>query len=65
MERTPASLTNESVVSAVAVVQAAYNCTDIEAISKMQTAANEANDTASLDVLCDLKFALISMEFRH
>ncbi|CAI1544718.1 hypothetical protein ACN2AS_05510 [Serratia liquefaciens] len=54
------SLTLETAVMAIASVQAAYNCSDLEAITKMQEAAAKANDEQSLDVLCDVKWQLIS-----
>lgn len=53
------SLTLETAVIAIAKVQAAYNCTDIEAITKMQGAAAESGDEFSLEVLCEIKSALI------
>ena len=56
-------LTIESAVIAIAKVQAAYNCTDLEAISKMQAAAAKAGDEKSLDVLCEIKSELISKMF--
>lgn len=57
------SLTIETAVIAVAKVQAAYNCTDLEAISKMQAAAAKEGDEASLDVLCEIKSVLIAQMF--
>nr|DAH85552.1 MAG TPA: hypothetical protein [Caudoviricetes sp.] len=56
-------LTIESAIIAIAKVQAAYNCTDLEAISKMQAAAAKAGDEQSLDVLCEIKSELISKMF--
>ena len=55
------SLTPETAVIAIAKVQAAYNCTDLEAITKMQGAAAEAGDGASLEVLCDIKSVLLGL----
>lgn len=57
------SLTLETAVMAIAKVQAAYNCTDLEAITKMQTAAVKADDAVSLDVLCEIKGELITQMF--
>ncbi|MGQ6546012.1 hypothetical protein ACUNEV_00525 [Serratia sp. IR-2025] len=54
-----ASLTLETAVIAIAKVQAAYNCSDVEAVTKMQSAACKAGDEASLDVLCEIKSQLI------
>lgn len=56
-------LTIESAIIAIAKVQAAYNCTDIEAISKMQAEAAKAGDEKSLDVLYEIKAELISKMF--
>lgn len=56
-------LTIESAIIAIAKVQAAYNCTDLEAISKMQAAAAKSGDEKSLDVLCEIKSELISKMF--
>ncbi|MEL5392846.1 hypothetical protein [Serratia nevei] len=53
------TLTLETAVSAIARVQAAYNCTALDAITKMQAAAAKANDDKSLDVLCEIKSELI------
>lgn len=55
-----ASLTIETAVIAIAKVQAAYNCTDLEAITKMQEEAAKAKDEQSLDVLCEVKSVLIA-----
>lgn len=52
-------LTLETAVIAIAKVQAAYNCTDIEAITRMQGAAAECGDEFSLEVLCEIKSVLI------
>lgn len=57
------SLTIETAVIAIAKVQAAYNCTDLEAITKMQEAAAKAKDEQSLDVLCEVKSVLIAQMF--
>lgn len=54
-------LTLESAVQAVAKVQAAYNCTDLEAITKMQGAAAKAGDEASLEFLCQIKATLLGL----
>lgn len=56
------SLTIETAVMAIANVQAAYGCSDIEAISKMQSAAAKAGDEHSLDILCEIKSVLIASE---
>ena len=56
-------LTIESAIIAIAKVQAAYNCTDIEAISKIQAEAAKAGDEKSLGVLCEIKAKLISKMF--
>lgn len=55
------SLTIETAVIAIAKVQAAYDCTDIEAITKMQGAAAGADDEDSLDVLCHIKAELLGL----
>lgn len=57
------SLTIETAVIAIAKVQAAYNCTDLEAITKMQAEAAKAGDEKSLDVLCEVKGVLIQQMF--
>lgn len=57
------SLTIETAVIAIAKVQAAYNCTDLEAITKMQESAAKAKDEQSLYVLCEVKSALIAQMF--
>lgn len=54
------SLTTETAVIAIAQVQAAYNCSDLDAITRMQGAAAEAGDEASLEVLCAIKGVLIA-----
>lgn len=53
------TLTPETAIIAIAQVQAAYNCSDLEAITKMQGAAAKAGDEQSLSVLCDIKNQLI------
>lgn len=53
------SLTFETAVMAIAKVQVAYDCTELEAITKMQGAAAKAGDEQSLAVLCDIKAELI------
>lgn len=53
------SLNIESAVIAISKVQAAYNCTDIEAISKMQTEAAKVGDEKSIEVLFQIKTVLI------
>lgn len=55
------SLTPENAVMTIAKVQAAYNCTDLEAITKMQGAAAKAGDETSLEVLCNIKSALLGL----
>ena len=55
------SLTFETAVMAIAKVQAAYNCSDIQAITKMQGAAVQAGDEASLEVLCGIKAKLLGI----
>ena len=55
------SLTLETAVMAISKVQAAYNCTDLEAITKMQEAAARAGDERSLDVLCSIKSELLGL----
>jgi len=55
------SLNLETAVIAIAKVQATYGCTDIEAITKMQGAAAEAGDEASLEVLCHIKAELLGL----
>lgn len=55
-------LTTETAVTAIAQVQAAYNCSDLDAITRMQGAAVKAGDEASLEVLCAIKAVLIAQE---
>lgn len=55
------SLTPETAVIAIAQVQAAYGCDDIEAITLMQGAAAKADDEGSLEVLCQIKSALLGL----
>ncbi|WP_198537180.1 MULTISPECIES: hypothetical protein [Pseudomonas] len=55
------SLTLESAVAAIAQVQAAYNCTELEAITKMQGAAVAAGDESSLEALCKIKAVLLGL----
>jgi hypothetical protein len=55
------SLTAEAAVIAIAQVQAAYNCADIEAVTLMQGAAAKAGDEGSLEVLCQIKSALLGL----
>jgi hypothetical protein len=54
-------LTLETAVAAIAQVQAAYNCTELEAITKMQGAAAKAGDEGSLESLCAIKAALLGL----
>lgn len=53
------SLTFETAVMAIAKVQVAHECSELEAISMMQSAAAHAGDEASLEVLCEIKGKLI------
>ncbi|SDN51559.1 hypothetical protein SAMN04490208_0556 [Pseudomonas poae] len=55
------NLTLESAVQAIAQVQAAYNCSDLEAITKMQGAAAKSGDEASLEFLCQIKANLLCL----
>lgn len=55
------SLTLESAVIAIAKVQAAYSCTDLEAITRMQAASAKAGDESSLEVLCQIKSVLLDL----
>ena len=55
------SLTLETAVIAIAQVQAAYNCSDLEAITKMQGAAAQSGDEASLEALCQIKAVLLGL----
>lgn len=55
------SLTFESAVMAIAKVRVAYNCSEMDAITKMQEAAAKAGDEASLDVLCSIKSKLLGL----
>ncbi|WP_158785125.1 hypothetical protein [Pantoea sp. BAV 3049] len=57
------SLTLETAVIAISKVQAAYGCTDLEAITKMQGAAAAAGDDQSLEVLCEIKNVLLAPMF--
>lgn len=56
------SLNFETAVMAVAKVQAAYNITDLEAITRMQGLAAKAGDEASLEVLCEIKSELLKLK---
>ena len=49
----------ETAVMAISKLVVAYNCTEIEAITKMQGAAAKAGDDASLEALCEIKGKLI------
>lgn len=53
------SLNFEAAVMAISKVVVAYNCTELEAITKMQGSAAKAGDDASLEVLCEIKGKLI------
>lgn len=53
------TLTHESVVMGIAQVQADYGCTELEAITKMQSAAAAVGDEAALEVLCEIKSAVL------
>jgi hypothetical protein len=55
------SLKLETAVIAIAQVQAAYSCSDLEAITKMQGAAAKAGDEESLAALCRIKAALLGL----
>lgn len=55
------SLTPETAVVAIAQVQSAYDCTDIEAVTLMQGAAAKAGDNGSLEVLCQIKATLLGL----
>lgn len=55
------SLTLELAVIAIAEVQVAFNCSDLEAITKMQGAAAKAGDEESLKVLCEIKSGLLGI----
>jgi hypothetical protein len=55
------SLTLETAVAAIAKVQAAYSCTYLEAITKMQGAAVVAGDESSLEVLCEIKAVFLGL----
>ncbi len=46
-------------VKAIAAVQAAYHCPELEAITKMQGAAAAAEDEWSLEILCEMKNAIL------
>lgn len=54
-----ASLTFETAVMAIAKVQVAYSCSELEAITKMQGEAAKAGDEPSLEILCEIKGQLI------
>ncbi|BBV03972.1 hypothetical protein [Providencia rettgeri] len=53
------SLTIETAVVAIAKVQSTFKCSDVEAISKMQSAAAKSGDEKSLEILCEIKRELI------
>lgn len=53
------SLTVETAVAAISEVQVAFNCTDLEAITKMQGSAAKAGDELSLQALCEIKAVLL------
>ncbi|HID9922349.1 TPA: hypothetical protein ACXI4C_004396 [Pseudomonas aeruginosa] len=55
------SLNSVTAVIAIAKVQAAYRCSDLEAITKMQAAAARDGDEATLEVLCDIKSLLLGL----
>ena len=59
------SLTTETAVTAIAQVQAAYNCSDLDAITRMQGAAASDGDERSLEVLCAIKGKLIEVANQH
>lgn len=59
------SLNIEAAVIAISKVQAAYNCTDIEAISKMQTEAAKVGDEDSIEVLFQIKNVLIEQLLKN
>lgn len=61
LEEHEMQLTLESAVKAIAQVQAAYNCSDLEAITMMQGAAAKAGDEASLECLCLIKANLLGL----
>lgn len=54
------SLTFETAVMAIAKVQVAYNCSELEAITRMQGAAAKAGDEVSLEILCNIKRQLLA-----
>lgn len=58
---TTTSLTLETAIPAIAQVQAAYGISDLDAITKMQGAAAKAGDEESLEVLCEIKNALLDL----
>ena len=53
------SLTLETAIIAITQVQVAYNCSDLEAISKMQAEAAKVGDEESIEVLFVIKNELI------
>lgn len=55
------SLIAETAVIAIAQIQAAYNCSDLDAITRMQGAAAKVGDEASLEVLCKIKSVLLGL----
>lgn len=59
------SLTLEAAVIAISQVQAAYNCTDLEAISKMQAEAAKVGDEESIEVLFQIKSVLIEQLLKN
>lgn len=56
------ALNVETAVIAIAEVQVAYDCSALDAITKMQSAAAKADDEESLEVLCQIKSALIQLD---
>lgn len=55
------SLTLQTVKRAIADVQAAHQCTALDAITKMQGEAAGAGDEPSLEVLCAIKADLLGL----
>ena len=53
------SLTFETAVMAIAKVAVAHECSELEAITMMQSAAASTGDEKSLEILCDIKRELL------
>lgn len=55
------SLNFQTAVMAIAKVQVAHECSELDAITMMQGAAAAAGDESSLEVLCKIKSELLEL----